>query len=385
MSPTAIALRVERLTPAIGARISGIDIASDLHEITVAELRSLLLEHKLLVFPGQALTPDTQVAFASRFGELTPNHPITPPLDAEHPQVWQIETRNDQWHTDVTFVERPPAASVLRAINVPEFGGDTLWGDLEAAYESLTPGLQRLADELVAYHDGSDEFAEMLKAIGGVGNAWDGELFTEFEPVAHPVVRIHPETGRKSLFVNPGFTRRIAGVSEAESKYLLEIFYAHITKSEHVVRHRWTPGDVAFWDNRSTVHYATYDYPGFQRVMQRVTIAGDRPVGPAVRAGVAARGSMAHVGPDLLWGFLAGVVIAAVTTPVGVSGAVFLLPFQISVLGVPSPSVTPTNLLYNVLAVPGGLLRFARGGSLRSPLTRSILYGTVPASWPVRW
>jgi len=277
---TAVALEAERLTPALGARVSGVDLRQPLEQATVDEVRRLLLEHKLLVFPGQSLTADTQVAFARRFGELTANHPVTPPLDAEHPQVWQIETRNDQWHTDVTFVAKPPAASVLRAVRVPEYGGDTLWGDLEAAYASLTPSLQRLADELVALHDGSDEFAEMLRAIGGVGNQWDGTLFTDFEPVAHPVVRVHPETGRRSLFVNPGFTRRIAGVSDAESKHLLEIFYAHITKPEHLVRHRWTAGDVAFWDNRSTVHYATYDYPGFPRVMQRVTLAGDEPVGP---------------------------------------------------------------------------------------------------------
>jgi taurine dioxygenase len=281
MSPsTAVTLHIERLTPAIGARVSGVDIAAPLDDATVGHLRRLLLEHKFLLFPDQDLTADTQVAFARRFGELTANHPVTPPLDAKHPEVWQIETRNDQWHTDVTFVERPPAASVLRAVSVPAFGGDTLWGDLEAAYESLTPGLQRLADELVALHDGSDEFADILKAMGGVGNTWDGEVFTGFDPVAHPVVRVHPETGRKSLFVNPGFTRRIAGVSDAESKHLLEIFYAHITKPEHLLRHHWSPGDVAFWDNRSTVHYATYDYDGFHRVMQRVTVAGDRPAGP---------------------------------------------------------------------------------------------------------
>ena len=284
MSPTAIALRVERLTPAIGAQINGLDIASDLHEIAVAELRSLLLEQKILVFSGQALTPDTPVAFAGSFGEL--NEPSDHPAAGRRAPAGMAD--RDPKRPVAHGCDVRGAASgrqLLRAINVPEFGGDTLWGDLQAAYESLTPGLQRLADELVAYHDGSDEFAEMLKAMGGVGNAWDGEVFTEFEAVAHPVVRVHPETGRKSLFVNPGFTRRIAGMSEAESKYLLEIFYAHITKSEHVVRHRWTPGDVAFWDNRSTVHYATYDYPGFQRVMQRVTIAGDRPVGPAVREG----------------------------------------------------------------------------------------------------
>ncbi len=280
MSPTALALSVSRLTPAIGARVPGIDLSQELDDAAVTHLRHLLLEHKLLIFPDQHLTPDTQVAFARRFGELTANHPVTPPLDAEHPEVWQIETRNDQWHTDVTFVERPPAASVLRAVNVPEYGGDTLWGDLEAAYESLTPGLQRLADGLVALHDGSDEFAELLRAMGGVGNEWEGKTFQDLAPIAHPVVRVHPETGRKSLFVNPGFTRRIEGVSAQESQHLLEIFYAHITKPEHTVRIHWQPGDVAFWDNRSTVHYATYDYPGFHRVMQRVTLAGDVPVGP---------------------------------------------------------------------------------------------------------
>lgn len=282
MTTTATALRIQRISPALGARVTGIDLSQDLDDDTVGKLRKLLLDNKFLVFPDQNLTPDTQVAFASRFGELTANHPVTPALDAEHPQVWQIETRNDQWHTDVTFVPRPPAASVLRAVDVPEFGGDTLWGDLEAAYESLTPGLQRLADELIATHDGSDEFEGMLRERGGVGNVWEGEVFASLDPVTHPVVRVHPETGRRSLFVNPGFTRKILGVSEAESKYLLEIFFAHITKPEHLVRHRWTAGDVVFWDNRSTVHYATYDYGDFPRVMQRVTIAGDVPIGVTV-------------------------------------------------------------------------------------------------------
>jgi alpha-ketoglutarate-dependent taurine dioxygenase len=143
--------------------------------------------------------------------------------------------------------------------------------------------VQRLADELTAIHDGSREFGYYpAQRRQGQGSQWEGETFTSLDPVQHPVVRVHPETGRKSLFVNPGFTTGIAGVSDAESRHLLELFFAHLTKPEHIVRHRWAAGDVAMWDNRSTAHYANRDYGDARRVMHRITLRGDAPVGVEV-------------------------------------------------------------------------------------------------------
>lgn len=277
-------INVRRLTTYFGAEVTGIDLSQDLNDEEIAVIREILLENKVLFFIGQNLDTDSQVRFASKFGPLTSSHPVVPAVDEEHSEVWQIDSqmdvRNDQWHTDVTFVPRPPLGSVLRAIQVPEFGGDTSWGDLEAAYESLSAPIKALVDGLTAYHDGSREFSGILERQAGQGNMWDGEVFKGFTLVEHPVVRVHPETGRKALFVNPGFTVSIKGLSEFESRSLLEALYAHITKPEHLIRHHWTAGDIAMWDNRNTVHYANFDYGNFHRIMQRVTIQGDVPVGP---------------------------------------------------------------------------------------------------------
>lgn len=275
----------DRLSSTIGAEIRGIDLAHDLNEATVAELRKALLDHKVLFFPGQNLDPQSHVALAEAFGQPTAAHPVMPPFDAAYPQIWQIDStkpgaRNDIWHTDVTFVERPPLGSILRAIQLPEFGGDTSWACLEAAYDSLPGPLQKLADGLTAFHDGSNEFATTLTERGH-GNKWEGRSYDRLDAVEHPVVRIHPETGRKSLFVNPGFTTGIKGFDPNDSRALLDVFFRHIARPEHSVRHRWSAGDVVFWDNRNTVHYANDDVGDFQRLMHRITLAGDEPFGPA--------------------------------------------------------------------------------------------------------
>ena len=276
------------LGPAIGAEVRGIDLREPLSPSQVTTLWDLVLAHKVVFFPGQALDSDAQIAFAQHFGTLTSAHPVVAPVDDSHPEVWQIdsyqEVRNDEWHTDVTFVERPPLAGILRAISVPEVGGDTSWTDLEAAYQGLSKPIQDLIDGLTAIHDGSREFSGILAQREGAGNVWDGEVFTGFAGVEHPVVRVHPETGRKSLFVNPGFTVAIKGLSRVESSHLLELLYAQFARPEHQVRHRWTAGDLVVWDNRNTAHYANFDYGDFRRIMQRVTLGGDRPVGPQDRS-----------------------------------------------------------------------------------------------------
>jgi taurine dioxygenase len=278
-------LTVRRLATTFGAEVTGIDLRAPLDDSGRADLWALLLQHKVLFLPGQQLDADTQIAFTRQFGELTSSHPVMKSVDEDHPEIWQIdsyaEIRNDVWHTDVTFVKRPPLGSVLRAVNVPDVGGDTNWADLEAAYDSLSAPVQRLVDGLTALHDGSRTFAAALAKRKGEGNDWDGSSFQGFEFVEHPVVRVHPETKRKALFVNPEFTLSIKGLSPYESRGILDALYAHISKPEHIVRHRWTAGDVAIWDNRNTAHYANFDYGDFPRVMQRVTLVGDAPVGPA--------------------------------------------------------------------------------------------------------
>ena len=276
---------VERLLPSFAAQVHDVD----LRELAAAdrgpELRHLLARHKVLFFSGQQLDIADQVALGRSMGELTVSHPVVTAATDDHPEVYALDSgdggRSDVWHTDVTFMPRPPMASILRAVQLPTLGGNTNWVDLEAAYESLSPAVRRLADELEAEHDGSRDYAEYLeKRRGGEGNAWDGEVVRQLKPVKHPVVRVHPETGRRSLFVNPGFTTRILDVSDAESRGLLDLFFAHVSKPEHQIRHRWQAGDVAMWDNRSTAHYADFNYGDFQRVMHRVTLRGDIPVGP---------------------------------------------------------------------------------------------------------
>ena len=244
-----------------------------------------------MFFPDQHLEPPEQVAFARSFGTLTRAHPVVPGPLPDHPEVLVLDaertrteaaygptqqrTREAGWHTDVTFVPTPPAGSVLSARIVPAAGGDTLWSDGEAAYESLDPPLRRLVDGLTAVHDGRRTFGGFLDA--GFAIEWEGERLAALDPVEHPVVRTHPETGRRTLFVNPQFTSHVVGLSARHSEALLGQLYRHMTVPEHTVRHRWSPGDVAFWDNRSTMHYGTLDYGDAPRVMHRVTLQGDRP------------------------------------------------------------------------------------------------------------
>jgi taurine dioxygenase len=276
-------LRIERLGPGFGARVHDVDLATA-SDAEVAAVRQALTDHKVLFFSGQALDPDSQIALGNRLGRLTASHPVVPGLDETHAEIYALDSADngfaDVWHTDVTFVRRPPLGSILRAVTLPPTGGDTNWADLELAYQSLSEPVRALADQLAAVHDGTREFGYYLaQRRGGEGSLWEGERYRRLEPVEHPVVRVHPETGRRSLFVNPGFVSHIVGVSDAESRHLLDLFYAHITKPEHIVRHRWRVGDVAMWDNRATVHYANRDYGDARRVMHRVTLRGDEPVG----------------------------------------------------------------------------------------------------------
>lgn len=285
-SVTSLDLDLEPVTPGFGSYVLDIDLREELPDDVIAAVRAALVDRKLLVFTGQSLTPESQVAFGRRFGELTASHPVMPSFSKEFPEIWQIDSidgtaKNDEWHTDVTFVQRPPLGSILRAVQIPPFGGDTLWADLQQAYDSLSEPVKSLVDGLVAEHDGNREFGDYLRDKGG--NDWDEGKVTRLDPVVHPVVRVHPESGRKGLFVNPWFTTRIVGVSDAESRGILDALYAHITRPDFTIKHRWSEGDVLMWDNRSTVHYAVNDYGDHRRIMHRVTVKGDEPIGPSSR------------------------------------------------------------------------------------------------------
>jgi taurine dioxygenase len=295
MTVTDIAtqLDVRPLSGAIGAEIRGVDLKAEVSDAAIADIRRLLLRYKVVFFPQQHLDADQHRAFATRFGELTSAHPVIPGLKG-YPEVFEIDytktrkvyatygdrsRRDDQgvyWHTDVTFVKRPPMGSILNAVVIPPSGGDTMFSNQAAAYESLSEPLRAFLDGLTAVHDGKAQFGDLL-ARRGEGE-WDGEVFDKLEPVEHPVVRTHPETGERTLFVNPGFTSYIKGLARDESSMLLHFLYAHSTKPEHTVRYHWTAGDLAFWDNRATQHAVVGDYGDQHRVIQRVTLRGDEPV-----------------------------------------------------------------------------------------------------------
>ncbi len=279
MTSTAIELDVRPLSPTIGAEIRGIDCSADLGDDVIAAIRRVWLERLVVFFPDQTLDDDTQIAFARRFGDLTESHPVEERV-VERTEIHTIDAtkdRTDFWHTDITFMSRPAMASMLRSIVVPSSGGDTMWSDTRAAYEALAEPLRRLCDELSAYHF-EPFYAQMVAE--GHGNVWEGKKLTRLVPAVHPVVRVHPETGRKNLFVNPKFTTRVTEMPERQSTAFLRLLYEHMTDPSYVVRYHWSPGTLAFWDNRATMHYGIFDYAGERRVMHRVTLRGDRPDGP---------------------------------------------------------------------------------------------------------
>lgn len=279
------------MTGTLGATIHGVDLAADLDDGEVGAIRSTLLDFRVVFFRDQDITPSQQVAFARRFGELTPAHPLLGGLDDDHPEILVLDSSdyplgvgsrtegtsyNNRWHTDVTFSARPPTATILAAREIPTRGGDTLWADLIDAHTTLSAPIQTLIADMVAVHDASGTF-DRFRDDDPTGDQ-QARLNT-LAPVRHPVVRVHPETGELGLFVNETFTQRIVGLSPTESDAILQLLYAHTVEPERVVRWRWRSGDIAFWDNRATAHYAAADYGDQRRIMHRVTIAGEAPVG----------------------------------------------------------------------------------------------------------
>jgi taurine dioxygenase len=274
-------LAITPLSPTLGARVEGIDLSQPLSGDAIIEIRQALLKHEVLFFEDQDLTPLQQRDFAARFGPLH-LHPIRPSVQGA-PEVLVLDnqpasdTDVGAWRADVTFIDTPPMGSILYAREVPPEGGDTLWSSMRAAYAALSPSLRAFLVPLDAEHDFTRSFPPDHLTSLNVGIERYAWARREYPPVAHPLVRTHPETGQDGLFVNSGFTTRILGLSKAESAKILELLAEHIQRPEFVVRWRWKKHTLAFWDNRVTQHYTVDDYQPHRRVMHRVTILGDKP------------------------------------------------------------------------------------------------------------
>lgn len=275
-------IQVQPIAGTIGAEVSGVDMAAPLGNQLFQEVHDALMEHKVIFFRDQDITPDQHVAFGRQFGTLQV-HPFVPHLEG-HPEVLILESSAENrsaanaWHSDVTFTEEPPLGSILLAREVPPHGGDTMWADMYAAYEALSPQMQRYLDGMTAIHaTGNTKFERAAKNSEEESREIKSAS-RELPPVEHPVVRTHPVTGRKALYVNSLFTKRLKGVSGKESRAVLGYLYDHVATPEFSCRFTWRKNSVAFWDNRCTQHYAVADYGGAHRLMHRVTVNGDRPV-----------------------------------------------------------------------------------------------------------
>jgi taurine dioxygenase len=261
---------------ALGAEVYGVGSLAKASDETIARIRELWLEHSVIFFRDQPLEPKDFVTFARRFGDVV-HYPFLKGLD-EAPEVITVAKREDErvnfgglWHTDTAYLDQPPMATMLVAREIPPFGGDTLFASAYAAYDALSDGLKKLLDPLKAIN--SSAKAEKTRTRE---DRKAGEERKVLE-AAHPVVRTHPETGRKALYVNGGHTLRFEGMSEEESAGLLAYLFEHQVKPEFTCRFRWEPGSIAFWDNRCALHNPVNDYHGYRRIMHRVTLAGDTP------------------------------------------------------------------------------------------------------------
>jgi taurine dioxygenase len=276
-----MAITVEPVSGTVGAEVRGVDLSRVLDGSTVAEIREAFLRHHVLFFRDQDLSPEAQMRFGRRFGELD-THPFVEGMDT-YPEVIEVITEPDDgfnfgggWHSDVTFLEEPDLGSILYGVDVPAFGGDTLFANQHAAYDALSDTMKGVLDGLVAKHSAGPQYAE-----GGYSTLSKSMKTRSADSadrvVCHPLVRTHPETGRKALYVNLAFTVGIEGMRADESAALLEFLFNHAVRDPFTCRFRWSPGSVAMWDNRSVQHYALYDYRGHRRYMRRITIKGDRP------------------------------------------------------------------------------------------------------------
>ena len=293
-------LDVRPMSGYIGAEIRGVDLRGPLSPEIVAAIRAALLRWKVVFFRDQHVTQSQHVAFGRLFGTVTPAHPTLPAVFPDHPEILSLDNQatlykkdegagliESRWHTDVTFVPNPPMGSILRGVVVPEYGGDTQWINLAIAYETLSEPIKEMIDGLHAVHHN-----QLPIARGELSTALREKFQSRDIRAVHPVVRVHPETGEKVLFVNPNFTSYIVELSRQEGRHILELLYEHVVNPAYSVRFRWQPDSIAFWDNRATMHRVPTDIPpGAHRAMQRITIAGEIPVGPDGSASYALTGT----------------------------------------------------------------------------------------------
>ncbi len=274
-------ITVHKLTSRIGARIEGVRLSGDLAPETVAQIRDALLEHKVVFFRGQRhLDDDQQIAFGELLGPLTTAHPT---VNTGSARVLALKATKgmaaNSWHTDVTFVDRVPAFSILRGVTIPAYGGSTVWANTVTAYETLPPQLKALVDDLWAVHSNDYDYANHFTEEGDANTQFSREQFAStVYKTEHPVVRIHPETGERSLVLGH-FVKNFVGFNTKESSALFNLLQDRVTKLENTIRWTWAPGDVAIWDNRATQHYATADFDTQVREVRRITVQGDVPVG----------------------------------------------------------------------------------------------------------
>jgi taurine dioxygenase len=267
------------LSPTIGAEISGVDMREQLSDAVIDELRSLLVAYKVLFFRDQAITTEQHLDFARRFGQLEV-HPFAP-AKPDFPEVLAITHdadspgRENAWHSDVTWRLEPSLGSVLRNTVCPDIGGDTLFADMEAAYDGLAREVKERVDGLVAMHD-FESFCRGMRRKGA-SEETIAEFNSKYPDAYHPVIRTHPESGRRSIYVNIAFTKSIVGLEAGESRELLDLLFRQAHLPEYQCRFRWHQNSIAFWDNRSSQHYAVSDYWPNLRCAERVTIVGEKP------------------------------------------------------------------------------------------------------------
>lgn len=274
MSP----ISVQPLTPAVGAEITGVDLSRPLDDASRAAVHQALMDHVVVFFRDQEMTSEQHIGLARQFGEISVT-PFQAP-DAPHPEVLVLDQVNpkgegaDRWHSDNTFMPEPPMGSILRAVQLPPVGGDTCFASMYAAYDGLSPAMREALLGLTAVHDITPMV--LRAAASGAADLDLAATRRRWPAVEHPVVRTHPVTGRKALFVNSNFSVRVVGMAEKESNSLLHSLFEHVQQPEFQCRFHWTDHAVAFWDNRAAQHYAVADYDE-RRIMHRVTLAGDAP------------------------------------------------------------------------------------------------------------
>ena len=275
-----MSLEIRPMAGMIGAEILGVDLRKPLETATRDAIADALHAHLVIFFPRQALEPADHLAFARAFGVPERTHPVIPRAP-EHEEVAVLSAKDggraDAWHTDVTFSPRPPLGAILHMKLCPSYGGDTLWANMYAAYDALSEPMKRFLDGLTAQHEVAAAARVVQRKDRVRRDLQELKLPLGLPPARHPVVRTHPVTGRKALFVNPTWTSHICELAYAESEALLEFLFTHSVLPEFTVRRRWSTGDVGFWDNRCTMHYAIADYGDEPRIIHRVTLQGEPP------------------------------------------------------------------------------------------------------------